>query len=157
MMRSDLVAQIHIIANGEKVPADLLCAMVETESAGNQWAMRYEARWKWFVDPQKYATRNGVSYSTEKMLQQFSYSYLQVMGAVARELGFEGPLIQLCADGELGLKMGARKLKTLLDKYPIENDAIASYNAGLPFKTENGLYQNEQYIQKVLAFRASYV
>lgn len=156
MMRSDLVAQIHIIANGEKVPADLLCGIIEQESAGNTWAVRYEARWQWFLEPQKFATLNKISYSTERTLQQCSWGLAQTMGSVARELGYMGPLQRLC-DPELGILYGAKKIRQLLEKYGHNDEiAISCYNQGYPYKDDLGRFVNHDYVSNVLTYRKQY-
>ncbi len=156
MMRSDLVAQIHIIANAEKVPADLLCAIIERESAGDTYAVRYEANWKWFVDIEIFAKKNKISKATERVLQQCSWSLSQVMGSVARELGYMGPLQRLC-DPELGILYGAKKIRQLLEKYGHNEElAISCYNQGYPYKDDTGRFVNAEYVNAVLAFKKAY-
>lgn len=157
MMPKELVHQIQLAAVTEKIPWDLVAAIVEKESGGNTWQTRFETRWSYFVDPQTYATKLGCSYLTEKNMQMISWGLGQVMGSVARELGFNGYLPQLCADPVLGLTFCCRKLKLLIDKYPTETDAISSYNQGVPFKESNGLYVNQEYVDGVCGNRLKYM
>jgi hypothetical protein len=156
MIPKDLITQIQITSGFERVPWELACAMAERESAGITWVMRFESRWTWFVEPQKYATKLGISYNTERTLQQFSYGTMQVMGAVARELGYEDYLVKLASDPAMGIQYGCRKLRQLLDKYSSEESAISAYNAGTPFRDDNGNYVNQGYVNAVLELKKQY-
>jgi len=73
---------------------------------------------------------------------------MQVMMAVARESGFTGSPLKL-RDPELSLKYGCLKFAQLISKYNYTMDAVASYNAGGPYKT-NGVYRNKEYVDKFL-------
>lgn len=144
-------AQINLICTTEGVNRDLVKAIVMTESAGNTWAVRFEPAWKYFTEVQSHATKSRVSFETERTCQAMSWGLMQVMGAVCRELNFDGNLTMLCQE-DIGLKYGVKKLKTLLKKYPIQNDAVAAYNAGIPKHQANGNYMNQHYVDKVNAF-----
>lgn len=156
MINADLVTQVKLTAGFEKVPWDLMCAIIERESAGDQWVIRYESRWSWFVEPQKYASKLNISYTTERTLQQFSYGLVQIMGSVARELGYDDHLTKLCADPAIAIQYGCRKMKQLLDKHRDEQTAISAYNAGTPFRDDNGSFINAVYVQAVEQFRKQY-
>ena len=56
---------------------------------------------------------------------------MQVMGTVARELGFEGPMPQLC-EPNIGIYYGCKKLFDLNRRHLTIMDALAAYNAGSP-------------------------
>jgi soluble lytic murein transglycosylase-like protein len=157
MISKDLITQVQIIANGEKVPWDLLCAIIERESAGDTYAVRYEGGWRWFLTPALFATKNNISASTERTLQQCSWGLCQVMGSVARELGFEGPLMKLC-EPAVGILYGAKKIRQLLEKYGHDVElAVSSFNQGAPYKDETGNFQNQSYVSAVVAFRKNYI
>ena len=76
---------------------------------------------------------------------------MQVMGAVARELGHTGPSDLL--DPPTGLFYGCLHLRRFRAKYDIWPDVIAAYNAGSPRRVAGqiGPYVNQSYVDKVLA------
>lgn len=132
-----------------RVNADLVRAIIEVESGGQFLAVRFEPDWRYLLRPELYAQRLRITTATETKLQQFSWGLMQLMGSVARELGFTGYLTQLC-EPETNLHYGCKKLAALLAKYPDPTDAIAAYNAGSP-RMVNGKYDNQGYVDKVLA------
>lgn len=75
---------------------------------------------------------------------------MQVMGAVARELGHEGAMHKLC-EPEKGLTYGTKLLKKLVNKYENIEDAVAAYNAGSPRRTEDGEYVNQYYVDAIMS------
>lgn len=130
---------------------DLLAAMVLQETSGKEYATRYERGWKYFLDIEIHAKKNGISQETEKMLQATSWGPLQIMGSVARELGYTRALPALSRT-DIGLQWGCKKLKTLVEKYPSLEDAISSYNQGSPRRMVDGRYQNQYYVENVLKY-----
>lgn len=140
---------IKEIAKKQDIDASLVAAIVSVESNGRTNAARYEPHFKWLLDPSKYARINSITVQTEVVFQKTSLGLMQVMGAVARELGHEGDLPNLFYP-EIGLSLGVKKLKSLLDTYTSVSDAISSYNQGSPKKTGNGLYKNQYYVDMVL-------
>jgi soluble lytic murein transglycosylase-like protein len=140
---------IYALSTEHKIEVELIAAMVATESAGNTNAIRYEPHYKWTLDTEKYAKMNGVTNDTEVIAQKTSWGLLQVMGGVARELGFSSPLVKL-TDPWLGLDIGIKKLKQLKAKYPKLEDVISSYNQGSPRVDVMGVYNNQDYVNKVL-------
>lgn len=73
------------------------------------------------------------------------------MGAVARELGFDGSLPELLRP-ENGLLYGAKKLSKLHEHYTSVSDIAAAYNAGHPkIDGITGRYANQGYVDKVLS------
>jgi soluble lytic murein transglycosylase-like protein len=133
----------------------LIQAIIQTESAGNVYAVRYEAHWKWFVKPHVYAEKLGITVETERRLQMFSWGPMQIMGATSRELQFELELPRLC-DSFYGVKYGCMYLKKQLDRYSgnVEK-AIAAYNAGTAKMQRNGKkFINQEYVDKVMDYRS---
>lgn len=150
-LSESIEAHINLICTTEGVDRDLVKAIVMTESAGNTWAVRFEPAWKYFADVQNHATKSRVSFETERNCQAMSWGLMQIMGAVARELLYDGDLTKLCQE-DVGLKYGIKKLRILLRKYTNTNDAIAAYNAGIPKLRADGKYMNQHYVDKVNAF-----
>lgn len=130
-----------------QVPRALIAAIVSVESSGNPFAMRYESGWSHYLTPHIFASNLGITYDTEKICQATSWGLMQVMGAVAREMGFVDYLVKLC-DPEIGLKLGCNKIKNLLSKYNLD-EAVSAYNCGTP-KRVNGKFSNQEYVTKVM-------
>lgn len=143
----DLIASI---CGGLGLRKDIVLSMCFVESNFNTYAMRYESHWRWHFNVEHNASVNNITKDTEHQLQMFSFGLMQVMGSVARELGFKGPLAKLCIP-EIGLKYGCIKLKQQLDRYKGDYDkAISAYNQGTAYRTPNGDFRNQHYVDKVL-------
>lgn len=126
----------------------LLAAIVQTESAGVPARVRYEGHYRWLVDPPHHAERLGITADTETVLQRCSWGLMQVMGATAREMGFDRHLPELC-DPALGLLYGGLYFKRQFARYKNIQDAIAAYNAG-SVRLIGDKYENQLYVDKVL-------
>lgn len=116
------------------VDGDLICALVEQESNWNPYAMRYEpAFYSRYVQPQ------GGLGTTEMTSRATSWGLMQVMGQVARELGFSGPFLSALCDPEIGLEWGCRKFSIVMGKTGNHVDAaLQCYNGG-----SNALYAQQ--------------
>lgn len=129
----------------------LVLGIVSVESGGQPCAARYEPLYRWTL-PQ--AERpGGCSHDTELVLQRTSWGLMQLMGALARELGFEGWLPEL-TDEALNLKLGCRHLVNLTRRFGERHGpegVIAAYNAGSPRKSPAGEWVNQGYVNKVKA------
>lgn len=128
----------------------LLAALVQQESSGNPWAWNPEPRYRWLWDvrlqkPFRTLTADEQSSETppkdfpflagdrdqEWWAQQASWGLGQVMGGVARELGFLGHYISELCDPATGLKYSAMLLSDLLKWSKGDVDAaLGAYNAG---------------------------
>lgn len=149
-MNKDILAIVHKIADKYGIPKQLLKAMVLVESGGNPWAIRYEDHYRWLYHPEKIAKEIKIPVYTEVMQQKTSWGCMQVMGAVARELGCKYPYLSQLCNPEIGIDLGAQHLKRYYEKYGNWEEAIVSYNAGAPRKHPDGSYKNQQYLEKVL-------
>lgn len=139
---------IEDVADAENVPKNLLGAIVQTESANNKWAVRFEPHYKWLFQTKENAKNNGITEATETVMQMTSFGLCQIMGAVAREYGLKGPIFQLL-DEKTNLEYACKLLKKLASRHTERNDIIAAYNAGSPIKGLNGRYKNQEYVDKV--------
>lgn len=152
---SDLLAfipwkEIQIIAEPYELDPFLVGAIVMTESGGNQYACRYEPNYRWLYKVEECAKRAGTTVETERQLQMCSYGFMQVMGAVFREMEYKGPLLGACEEST-NLAYGCAKLRSLLDKYQNSTpDAISAYNAGSARKVIGGYFANQTYVNRVL-------
>lgn len=136
-------------ANAAGVDSDLACAIAKVESSWNPWAVRFEPKWSYFEWPEKFAKILGITLETEKQLQSCSWGLLQIMGGVARELGFQGPLQMLCGP-RIGAQYACMKLKALKKRYAVLEDQISAYNAGTPRMHSDGTYENQAYVDAVI-------
>ena len=146
-----IIAIAETKSKEHQIPFELVLAVIEKESAFNNMTYRYEELWRYHKNIEFFATKTRVSYNSEKHLQATSWGLMQVMGTVARELGFEGHFTEL-SDPGVGIEFGCRKLKQLLKKYSTQDDAISSYNAGSPRRLPDGTYSNQEYVSKVNKF-----
>jgi soluble lytic murein transglycosylase-like protein len=148
--QSEIIDAIRSAASKNQLDPDLLVAIGSKESSLNALPMRFEPRFRWFFEPEAFAKQLGTSVTAEKTLQASSFGALQVMGAVARELGHAGWLTELIATPGVAIDFGARHFRRLLARYDTMPAAIAAYNAGSPRKI-NGRYENQEYVDDVLA------
>ena len=141
--------EINQVSKIYEINPKIVGAIIMQESAGNTCATRYEEHYKWTLHPDRYAQINKVSRQTELIHQKTSWGLMQVMGSVARELGHQGPLMELCKP-EVGIEYGVKQLLKLKLRHK-ENlaDVIAAYNAGSPRRNEQGQYVNQNYVNQV--------
>jgi soluble lytic murein transglycosylase-like protein len=143
-----LLAIVEKAALAEGIDVNLAKAIVAVESSWDPKVSRYEKNWGYLYFVREYAEKNNITVETETTLQSMSIGLMQIMGTVARELGFDGNLSDLFKP-DVNVFYGCKKLKQLLRKYPSEIDVISSYNQGSPKKTDGGLHRNFQYVDKV--------
>lgn len=134
-------------ANQYGIPTGLIRAIIKVESSGNNFAMRYENHYKWLVKP---LNKFHWHKETEEKAQKTSWGLMQIMGAVARERGFEGRYLSELTKPELGIKFGCKHLKWNYNRYDDWSDAISAFNQGSNRKDSQGEYQNQSYVNKVL-------
>lgn len=144
--------EIKTICEPMNLDPFLVAAIIMVESAGNPCAVRYEKSWRYHWDVRTFAQIAGTSQDTEHFGQSASWGLMQVMGTVAREHGFRGMFTQLCVEPELGIRYGCLHLKKFIEKYDTIEDAVVSYNCGSPRRTEGGFYEQQGYVDKVMAF-----
>lgn len=161
-----------IAAKAAGLPPALILAMIVVESRERWWAYRAEPKYRWFWSiadsaPFRRVTDAEIvsetapsdfthypllsSKDTEWWGQQASWGPLQVMGAVARELGFTGDFPQLCSG--VGINLGCLHLQNLHRRFSVTHDwpgVIAAYNAGSPRQDTQGRFVNQDYVDKVM-------
>lgn len=140
--------QIDIVAVRHGLDPLLVAAIVQVESAGSPWAIRYEPAWAARLDGRR--GQPGVTSATERVQLSTSWGLMQVLGVTARELGFKGPFLSALCAPAVGLEYGCRYLARQLRRYKGDvSDAIAAYNAGTARRRDDGTYVNEDYVRKV--------
>lgn len=119
----------------------IVCGVCERESSWFQYSLRYEPAFE-----AKYLKKLKLTDATEQNLRATSFGLMQILGQVARELGYSGPLGGLC-EPALGIKYGCAKLAAALKKAKGDyTAALLAYNGGA----------NAQYAAEVLAFSKKY-
>lgn len=132
---------------------NLIKAFILTESGADPFRNRLEiSYWKnnRYCRPELYAAKLGITSDTEKVNQSMSWGLMQIMGVVAREVGYKDHLTKLC-EPEIGLRISLTKFKLIQNKYPILEDSISAWNAGTPHKLF-GYYSNQSYVTKVKGY-----
>lgn len=143
---------IERIAIEHGLDAALISAIVIKESGGNRYALQYQPDYPYTYRVAELSRTVGCSYSTELHMQRTSWGLMQIMGGTARYLGFRGWFGELF-EPETNLRYGARLLLNLKKTYGLEADVISAYNQGQPFKTIEGKYKNQDYVDHILKLK----
>lgn len=141
--------EIKKAAKLRRVEPELIAAIVSAESGGDTLANRYEAHYRYTLDEARFARKNRISLDTEIINQKTSWGLMQVMGGVAREHGYFGPLVKL-TNPKLGLRFGIMHFTKFIDKYDDIPSAISAYNQGGAYKKRNGKFKNQAYVDRIL-------
>lgn len=126
---------INKVASELGLDGELISAVIWQESRGNPYAFRYEPGFYIkYIDGKKLTgfvpSFNLVSEKSERHGRATSWGLMQVMGATARENGFEGTFLAELCDPETNIYVGARILKKLIDKHDSSQKALLAYNGG---------------------------
>jgi len=139
------------------LPQWLIYGIVNTESGGDPWAVRFEPAFRTHYVPDQCQTF-GASNETERTTRACSWGLMQIMGQVAREHGYKGEFLSELCDPATGMDYGCRHLSRFRDRHFQSlgwPGVVAAYNAGTPRKTEDGHFTNQSYVDKVMAFNKS--
>ncbi len=145
---------VEAMSNSYKIDYKMLCGICEVESSWNPYAVRYESDFKDLSQPFYWAKHLGITEMTEIQCQKTYWGLCQMMGSVARGLGFEDMLPKLC-DANMNLHFMCSLLTRLKAKYPLPQDQICAYNMGHVEKSL-GKYVNQDYVDKVLKAMGNY-
>jgi soluble lytic murein transglycosylase-like protein len=109
---------------------DLVCAIIEQESAWNPWALRYEPSFYAKYIAPRMAT-GAIASATEAHARAFSWGLMQVMGQVAREHGFTGASLAALCEPATAVDIGCRVFtaKLAVAEGRVER-ALALWNGG---------------------------
>ena len=133
------------------LPEWLIRAIIQVESSGNPWAMRYERNfYTLYIVRMEIHPIAPCSLYTEKVSRATSWGLMQVMGQVARERGFAGPFLSTLLRPEIGIDYGCRQLAYLVKRFKVSDSwdpVIRAYNSGNPRA------DNLDYVKKVNAAR----
>lgn len=139
---------IELAAQKYNIDKYFIAAIIMNESGGNSCAIRYEPQYKYLFFPREFSEQLHLTLETETFAQKTSWGLMQVMGGVARELGFKEHFPSLC-NPETGIDWGAKKLKLCIDKTGSMQEAAAMYNAGSVRYTSGKLFENQRYVDGV--------
>ena len=152
---------IYRAANQRGFDPYLLFGLVHIESDGEQYAWNPEPRYPWLWDvkakrpfrrlplveatspspPDDFPCLRGDPHH-EWWGQKASWGLCQVMGAVARELGYLGPYLPAILNPDLNLDLGSLHLRRLISRFGVEG-GVSAYNHGSPIP-------NDPYAAKIL-------
>lgn len=123
-MNAALIQLARQAALAHQLPGDLVCAVCERESSWNPNATRFEPAFqKHYVDKLHLPP-------TEAKQRATSYGLMQLLGEVARELGYKGDIPALC-DPATGLEWGCRHLANKLrEAHGDMHAALQRWNGG---------------------------
>lgn len=127
----------------------LVIAIAKVESSLEPSVVRFEPAWAYHWRVTEFAKSLNISRNTEKTLQAMSWGLMQVMGTVARELGYKDMLTKLIKP-RTNIRLGCLQLVKLFDRYDDKIKVIAAYNAGSARKGSDGKFVNQEYVDKVL-------
>lgn len=155
----EISSAIRLAALTSGLDQNLLAAVVWQESRGRRRAVRYEEEFRWMWDvvlakpfrrltdeerssdtpPADFHGAVGASPQDEWCGQRTSWGLCQVMGATARQLGYQGASFYGLWDAAVGLDLGGLYLARLIAKWD-QSDAISAYNAGSPSEANEATY-----------------
>jgi hypothetical protein len=122
----------------------LIYSVILQESGGNTWRTRFEPNYyenNKSLLPLSYSSKLGISVESEKVSQSTSWGLMQVMGVVAREMGYADLLTKLLIPDE-GIAWGCQKLARLIAIHKEPDLALSAYNHGSPI-------ENDPYVKSV--------
>lgn len=158
------------VATSHGIDPNLLEALVLQESGGNPWAWNPEPHYRYFWDVRHHRPFRALT-SEERQserppkdfpclagdpdqewwAQQASWGLLQLMGAVARELGFKNPYLPELCDPQVNLTLGARHLGNRLRWAAGDTKAaLSAYNAGTAGGPAQAILRAGNYATEVL-------
>jgi soluble lytic murein transglycosylase-like protein len=136
----DLIRLAQRIASNFRLDPALICAIIEQESGWHPFVTRYEPAFeRRYVDPL------GLDWEEDKG-RSTSFGLMQIMGEVARELGFKSEFRHLL-DIETNLALGCQHFKAKLARANDDvSKALQLWNGG----------GNPHYAEAVLARLLTY-
>jgi soluble lytic murein transglycosylase-like protein len=167
-----------VAARAAGLPLALALATIENESSGRPAAWNPEPAYRYLWDckakrpfrsltpaetasevpPADFPAWPGQPKDAEWWGQQASWGLMQVMGGVARQQGFAGDFhTELCTVPALGVEHGCRYLAGCIRRWGSEARGVAAYNAGSPRPAAGGGFENQAYVDKILAARGRWL
>jgi hypothetical protein len=130
------------------IDSNIVYALIRVESDWNPWHVRIDEKCCSAHHPEKHGPENRISIETERRLQAYRWGWMAVPGWVARQMGFEGPLQQLCGP-EYNLEYGCLILADFIRRMDHrEAYGLSAYSVGRSFDGTKIL--NEKYVTRIL-------
>ena len=155
MFTPEIQKLVTINAARFNLPEWLINAVINAESAGDPWAVRFEAAFRAHYVADQCQTY-GASHETERTTRACSWGLMQIMGQVARERGFKGEFLTELCEPATGMEYGCRHLALFRDRHFATlgwAGVAAAYNAGTPRKDAAGKFLNQAYVDKIMKFQ----
>jgi len=149
MELSKIKETVRIMCNSFGIDQRFMFALIETESNWNQWAVKYEPGYRWYMEePDTGRFKN--SPETNKEMQSFSYGLCQVMGNHFYEQGFTGFCTQL-VDPKLNTVIAIKILERHIKKgVKLPMELYAAYNAGSVRVSSSGDFVNQANVDRFM-------
>lgn len=144
------------------LPPSLVRAVIQVESSWNPWAWNPEPRYRFLWDvrrniPFRTLTQDEIASESppadfpflagdrdqEWWGQQASWGAMQIMGAVAREVGFSGRYLTELCDPMVGVHFGCLYLSRLVKRHLTSKGwqgVVRAWNTGSPNETAAGIH-----------------
>lgn len=152
-MRTEYDPLYTKIGAEEGVEPWVLKAIAHAESGQDWMAYRHSQGEKAFYRKRikGRADWTGHRYYNQPEIIAASWGLMQVLYTTAIMYGFprEGCPWDLLQP-ETNVRIAARYLKALMDRWPHISSAVSAYNAGTPRLTDGGKFQNQGYVDKVM-------
>lgn len=147
MVKPEIRTVIESKATKYNLDPDLVEAHILQESSGIPTATRFEPAFY-----ERYVLPVNLKDQVEARGRSTSFGLMQIMGQVARELGYQGAWSGLM-DIDTNLEYGCKKLAKCYIKYGKKDikEGIAAYNSGTP-RYRDGVLVNQHYVNKVLGY-----
>lgn len=174
-MSQELPTSVVVIATAQAkvcaLPLPFVLAVIQVESGGDTFAWNPEPHYRYLYNVRRKAPFRALT-AAEKFSeqppadfpslagdrdaewwgQQASWGLMQVMGAVARELGMRGHIPSLC-DPQIGIRYGCMHLANLVRRFHAAHGwrgVGAAFNAGSPrYQPGTTLFENQVYVDKL--------
>lgn len=148
--------ELDIAHNAEthELPYALVAAVIQVESGGDPWAVRYEPAFQRLVQREDFTVPAGVSRQTELNARAMSWGLMQIMGQVARERGCKFQFLSRLCNPADGIHWGCRQLALCRDRFLEQYGwaaVTAAYNGGFGAVKQDGTFTNPHYPRAVLA------
>jgi soluble lytic murein transglycosylase-like protein len=133
-----------------EVDHKVIDAIITQESHWDAFAIRYEEKYPYLLNPLHYAELLSISLSTETELQKMSWGLGQVMGAMARELGFNGPMGLLLHE-RVNIDIVCRLIQKINKVVKTPEEVFATYNGGHgALDKVDGKFRNQAYVDSAM-------
>lgn len=153
MNMDEILTLVDEIARSYSVgPPSIVKAIIQQESNFNPHVLRYEPEYKYLYSSSTYAHELGITVETEIITQKISWGLGQIMGGLARELGFRDHMNVLLIP-EVNIKYIFENIKRIGHQAVTPTEVFACYNGGmgsLYIKYKTGVFPNQKYVESCM-------